>query len=74
MNCENCDYEESGMCFDPLLNTTFTSFHIEKSDFYKKSQGLSSVEIVTIENDKVYFIEAKSTVPRERVEFISSAL
>ena len=62
----------SGMNFTPLFEKKqFISFYIEDSDFYKKAQGIDSVEFVTIENDVAYFIEAKSSIPRERDEYYS---
>ena len=63
-------YVESDMDFSPLFeNSSMHSFYLEKSDFYKQTADLKTVEFVTIDTDAVHFIEAKRSVPREMADF-----
>ena len=64
------DYVESDLDFSPLFNhLDKKSFYIEKSSFHDKSKNLKTVEFITIDGEKVYFIEAKRSVPREATAF-----
>ena len=55
------EFIESGMRFvfpDEML------FRIEHSQFYKQKKALSSVECLCLMNERMHFIEAKSSFPR----------
>lgn len=57
------EFEESGMRF---LFAAEKTYYIEKSDVYAKKlngAGVSSVECVTLRDDLICFIEAKSSAP-----------
>ncbi len=61
------EYYESGMDFAPLFNDN-RSVYIEKTQFLKKlGEGVKTVEILTLTpNQRLYFIEAKSSAPNPR--------
>lgn len=56
------EIEESGMKFGPFECSHV--FHIEKSKLYKNLHNIKTVEFILENNNKLQFIEAKSSSPK----------
>lgn len=61
-------FVESGMTFGPYSDDEF--FYIEKSKMLKKCQGIKTVEFIFHpKKSLLYFVEAKSSSPKDAEDF-----